>query len=257
MMRKSKVFSIIDNGTEIEGKISTTGRLIIKGKVSGTLFAENVVVAKEGSLKGDVKAHNINIAGFFDGNADVINEISVLSTGSCLGKVSCKKIDVEVHGVLNAEVSCTEIEPSVSPVLYLKDIKKNSKEALPKKEIEKKETQTKNIIIDNFSISYEKKRKDLKVSFNIKKEEKTDEKMTIYVFVVLKTEKNIISIPNVSIKDGKPSTVINGKRVSFHKSNNVIFNVKTELEAKEFNSATIFLFDTEEKLIFEKKILVT
>ncbi|MBF0117480.1 MAG: hypothetical protein HQK79_01495 [Desulfobacterales bacterium] len=133
-----------------------------------------------------------------------------------------------------------------------------SKEAIPKKEIEieKKEDKTPNIIIDNFSVSYEKRKKNLKVNFNIKKEETIDKKLAIYCFVMLNAENKTIIIPNVDLIDEKPSKVNTGKRLSLNKDNHVTFKVKAQSGYKDFKSATVFLFDKEENLIFEKKMVV-
>ena len=103
---KSKNFSIIDKGLTVEGTISCKGRLIIKGKVKGTLAGETVIIAREGAVYANVSVASLTIAGTCEGDIDASEALVILSTGTCTGKVICKDLVVEANGVLNAEVSC-------------------------------------------------------------------------------------------------------------------------------------------------------
>jgi len=99
--------SIIDKGLTVDGSISTTGKLIVKGTVKGTLAGEVVVIAEEGSIYAETTAAKITIAGVFEGNLKASKELIVLHTGKCSGSVVCKEIVVEAGGLLNADVTCT------------------------------------------------------------------------------------------------------------------------------------------------------
>ena len=102
-----KNLSIIDRELRIEGSISSTGKLIIKGRIVGTIKGDVVIIAEDGRVNSsDTKVESITIAGNFQGNLTASKELIVLSTGVCSGKVLCKDLIVENGGVLNAEVSC-------------------------------------------------------------------------------------------------------------------------------------------------------
>ena len=90
MKNKSDEFSIIDKELTVDGTLSTKGRLVIKGVVKGTLVGENVVIAEEGAIFADTKVNNITIGGTFEGEVRASNELIVLSTGNCSGKIVCK-----------------------------------------------------------------------------------------------------------------------------------------------------------------------
>jgi cytoskeletal protein CcmA (bactofilin family) len=111
-MNKLDEFSIIDKELTVEGILSTKGRLVVKGVVKGTLVGENVVIAEDGAVFADTKVNNLTIGGTFEGEVRVSNELIVLSTGNCSGKIVCKDFIVEAGGILNAQVSC--IKPKVS-----------------------------------------------------------------------------------------------------------------------------------------------
>ncbi len=110
MSNKTKNFSIIDKGLTVDGTVSCKGKLVIKGTVKGVLEGETVIIAKEGAAYSDTKVSSMTIGGKFEGNLRVSDELVLLSTGSCSGKVVCKDLVVEAGGVLNAEVSCTKFE---------------------------------------------------------------------------------------------------------------------------------------------------
>lgn len=106
MWNKSDNISIIDEGLTVDGTISAKGKLVIKGTVKGTLVGETVIVAEEGVICADTKVESITIGGKFEGELSASNELIILSTGSCGGKVVCKNLVVEAGGILNAEVNC-------------------------------------------------------------------------------------------------------------------------------------------------------
>ena len=112
---KSKNISIVDQGAIVDGTFSCKGRLVIKGTVKGTLLGDVVIIAKEGAVYADIKAASITIGGIFEGEINGADELIILSTGNCSGKIICKDLAVEAGGVLNAEGTCTKIHDSNKP----------------------------------------------------------------------------------------------------------------------------------------------
>ncbi len=98
--------SIIDKDLRIDGSLVSRGKLIIKGRLTGTIEGEDVVIAKEGVVESDAKVSSLTIGGSFRGDIIASKELIILSTGRCEGKVECKDLIVENGGVLNAEVIC-------------------------------------------------------------------------------------------------------------------------------------------------------
>jgi cytoskeletal protein CcmA (bactofilin family) len=102
-----KNLSIIDQELKIEGSISSKGKLIIKGRVNGTIEGGVVIIAEGGRVNSpSTKVSSITIGGKFQGELIASKELIILSTGICAGKVACKDLIVENGGILNAEVSC-------------------------------------------------------------------------------------------------------------------------------------------------------
>ena len=109
MGNKSEKFSILNEGLSLDGKDSTKGRLIIKGKVTGTLIGETVIITEEGIVQAETRVDRIIIGGVFEGEIKACDELKILSTGKCVGKVTCKDIVVEAGGLINAELTCNKI----------------------------------------------------------------------------------------------------------------------------------------------------
>lgn len=113
-MRKKNYnnLSIIDQDLLIEGAISSTGKLIIKGQINGTIDGDVVIIAQDGLVNSNAtKVSSITIGGKFQGDLTASKELIVLSTGICSGRVTCKDLIVENGGILNAEVSCKTSQP--------------------------------------------------------------------------------------------------------------------------------------------------
>ena len=106
MKDQSKSMSIIDKELTIEGTVSFKGQLIVKGTVKGNLYGDNVVIAEEGLVQAQTTVSQITIGGTFDGELRSSDKLTILSTGKCSGKITCKTFEVESGGILNAEVNC-------------------------------------------------------------------------------------------------------------------------------------------------------
>ena len=102
-----KNLSIIDKELKIDGSISSTGKLIIKGQVTGTIDGDVVIIAEDGQVNSSsTKVASLTIGGNFQGDVSASKELIILSTGTCAGKVECQDLIVENGGILNADVSC-------------------------------------------------------------------------------------------------------------------------------------------------------
>ena len=105
MKNISEDLSIIDKELTIDGTVSTSGRLIVKGILKGTVIGQNVVIAEEGSVYANAKVASITIGGTFEGEIRALKKLILLSTGKCIGKVVCRDLVVETGAILNAQVT--------------------------------------------------------------------------------------------------------------------------------------------------------
>ena len=112
MKTNSKDFSIIDKDLLVEGTLSCKGKLVVKGTVRGRLDGETVIIGKEGAVYAKIKVSSLTVGGLFEGEIDASDELIILSTGKCSGKVVCKNLVIEANGKLNARVACSVLQNS-------------------------------------------------------------------------------------------------------------------------------------------------
>ncbi len=122
MTNKSDGFSVIDSDMAVEGVIVCNGQLVVRGSIKGSIQAGGLVVGDKGAVTADVKTKSMVIGGDFEGNVTAEEEVTILATGNCSGKVECKNLVIEAGGIINAEVNCTlvkELMPEGSPSVPL------------------------------------------------------------------------------------------------------------------------------------------
>ncbi len=125
MKQSSKNISIIDKGEMVDGTLACQGRLVINGTVKGNLKGDNIIVSQDGVIQANTEVNNMTLGGAFEGEIRVAQELIILSTGNCSGKVFCKNIVMEAGGMLNASV--THIESEQTHTRSFKNLLKSPK----------------------------------------------------------------------------------------------------------------------------------
>jgi cytoskeletal protein CcmA (bactofilin family) len=86
----------IQNGTEIEGKISSHGSIRIDGKLIGSIATKaKLVVGKTGVILGDIFCQNASIEGRVEGKINVQGLLDLKSTGVIAGDIVTNKLVLE------------------------------------------------------------------------------------------------------------------------------------------------------------------
>ena len=90
-------FTLIDQGTIIQGDIDTTGRIQIHGVVKGNLNVNGVVeVAESGLVEGEyIKADEVKIVGHVRANIDAKGRLELWKRGKLEGNVRAGILDIE------------------------------------------------------------------------------------------------------------------------------------------------------------------
>ena len=125
MKQSSKNISIIDKGEMVDGTLACQGRLVINGTVKGNLKGDNIIVSQDGVIQANTEVNNMTLGGAFEGEIRVAQELIILSTGNCSGKIFCKNIVMEAGGMLNASV--THIESEQTHTRSFKNLLKSPK----------------------------------------------------------------------------------------------------------------------------------
>jgi cytoskeletal protein CcmA (bactofilin family) len=97
--------SIVAAGMRVMGDIETNGVLKIEGTVEGTVRgARQVLVGRQGEVKGDVHAREVVVGGKVDGTITAAERVEVQGTSSVTGDIYTKSIVVLEGGKINGTV---------------------------------------------------------------------------------------------------------------------------------------------------------
>lgn len=85
----------IDANTKIEGTINADGNIRIDGSLIGNLTCgATLVIGPKGSIKGDVTCKKAIIEGFFEGNLEVKEDLTLEANSKVSGEVRAQKMAV-------------------------------------------------------------------------------------------------------------------------------------------------------------------
>ena len=102
--------SIVSAGTTISGDIDCDGVLKVEGRIDGSVRrARQVMLAKEGTIQGDVVSHEVLVGGVIDGNVTATDRLELQSTAVVNGEITTKSIVVMEGARINGGVKMTEL----------------------------------------------------------------------------------------------------------------------------------------------------
>jgi cytoskeletal protein CcmA (bactofilin family) len=117
--------SMISAGSTVHGDIECSGVLKVEGRVEGGVRrARQVMLAKEGSIHGDVTADEVGVGGVIDGNVTANARLELQTTAVVNGDILTKSIVVMEGARINGSVKMTELSLVGRP-----DESRDSKEA--------------------------------------------------------------------------------------------------------------------------------
>jgi cytoskeletal protein CcmA (bactofilin family) len=103
------VLSIIAADLKVVGELSTEGVVKVDGLVEGNIIAtKQVLVSKEGSVKGDVRSSEVIVGGRIEGSVQATGRVEVQSSATVVGDILTKRILVHEGGELNGNLRMGE-----------------------------------------------------------------------------------------------------------------------------------------------------
>lgn len=106
----ANTLSIISAGTTVSGDIECSGVLKVEGRIEGSVTkARQVMLAKEGSIHGDVTAHEIVVGGLIDGAVTASERLELQTTAVVNGEIATRSIVVMEGARINGGVRMTEL----------------------------------------------------------------------------------------------------------------------------------------------------
>jgi len=113
--------SIIAFGMKVHGDIETSGVLKIEGAIEGTIRgARQVLIGRQGEIKGDVHAREVVVGGKIDGTVTAAERVEVQGTSAINGDIYTKSIVVLEGGRINGTVRMDDRTTQQRPVTEVK-----------------------------------------------------------------------------------------------------------------------------------------
>ena len=133
----STITTFVGEDTYVEGLLKTKASLRVDGEVHGDIRCDGVVIlTKSGKVTGTIEAENIIVAGEVQGNMSIRDKVNVESTGRIFGEIITKKFVIAEESIFQGNC-IMNLEGEYIPVTpYKTEAEKEAEKAL---EEEKKE----------------------------------------------------------------------------------------------------------------------
>lgn len=110
--------SIIAAGMSVTGDVETNGVVKIEGTVTGSILgARQVLLGRQGEIKGDVSAREVVLGGRVQGNVRASERVEIQATSVVNGDIVAKSIVVVEGGRINGAVRMDDALETRQPEL--------------------------------------------------------------------------------------------------------------------------------------------
>ncbi|MCX7982709.1 MAG: polymer-forming cytoskeletal protein [Syntrophales bacterium] len=93
--KTQKIGIILGESSQIKGDLSGEGMTLLKGKVTGNVEGEQIIIDEQATISGDIVGHTISIAGQVEGQITGKELVEIKATGQVKGDIRTPKIAIE------------------------------------------------------------------------------------------------------------------------------------------------------------------
>ncbi|MFB9940984.1 bactofilin family protein [Gluconobacter oxydans] len=96
---------VVGRGISVQGSVQDAERLVVEGTVESSMIqASELQVTHGGVFRGGVEVEDAELAGTIDGTLTVNGSLTIRSTGRLIGKVKCRRLQVEDGGQITGQL---------------------------------------------------------------------------------------------------------------------------------------------------------
>jgi cytoskeletal protein CcmA (bactofilin family) len=104
--------SLIDDGTEIEGKVSLTGTVLLNGRVRGEISSNDIlVVGEKAVVNASIHATVVEISGEVVGNITASDRIELRANCRVYGDIEAPIVIIDEGALLEGQCRMTKGRP--------------------------------------------------------------------------------------------------------------------------------------------------
>ena len=101
--------TLVGSGTTIRGELSVAGFVRVDGDIDGDLETTGrIIVGERARIRGTVRCRIITVGGVIQGDVVAPDGVTILSSGTVLGSVITRKLQVEPDVILHG--SCFAVD---------------------------------------------------------------------------------------------------------------------------------------------------
>jgi cytoskeletal protein CcmA (bactofilin family) len=105
----SEDVSILSDGVNIEGKISSNGNVRIDGKIKGDVNVKgNLTLGNTAEINGQVSAKNMTVSGKVEGTLKIDEKLTLESTAKIKGDIIAKVLVIEEGAKFDGKSSMSQ-----------------------------------------------------------------------------------------------------------------------------------------------------
>jgi cytoskeletal protein CcmA (bactofilin family) len=103
----------INDGTEIDGKITFTGTVLLNGRVRGEISSgDTLVVGEKGVVNASIRAGIVEVSGEVVGNVTASDRIQLHATARVYGDIEAPVVIIDEGALLEGQCRMTKHRPT-------------------------------------------------------------------------------------------------------------------------------------------------
>jgi cytoskeletal protein CcmA (bactofilin family) len=112
-MGRNGLTAFIDEGSEIEGRYTFSGTVMVNGRFKGEISTnDTLIIGDKGVINGDIRAGQVLISGEVVGNVSAAERIELKRTARVFGDVEAPVVVVEEGVLFEGHCRMTKVNPN-------------------------------------------------------------------------------------------------------------------------------------------------
>ena len=128
---KTKIGTVIGEGTVFDGDLSSPEAVRIDGVINGNCTCEKkLILSAEGQVRGNISAQSVIISGKVDGDIIASGKLELLSTGKLAGNITAGSLVIDEGACFDGRCTMTAVaDKSSDSFVSDKENKKEEKDS--------------------------------------------------------------------------------------------------------------------------------
>ena len=111
--RPREYSSHVNEGTEIEGKVTFTGTVLVNGRVRGEIVSnDTLVVGEKGVIHATIRSGVVEVSGEVVGNISATERIELHPSSKVYGDIEAPVVTIDEGALLEGQCRMTKLRPA-------------------------------------------------------------------------------------------------------------------------------------------------